>query len=276
MCDESVKSSRVIILTDEELQVFLERMEWNVPPEDFKVIKALVNTARAVNQVLDEKNASIQSLRALIFGASTEKTKKVFQKEAEAGEEVLSSGVGKEKKKPKGHGRNGSDDFVGAERIPVLNESLQRGDPCPACTKGKVYEMESGSVIRITGQPPLKGKVYEPQKYRCNLCGEVFTADLPEEVGPEKYDEKAGSTIAILKYGSGFPFNRLEKLQESLGIPLPASTQWEIVKGVAEKVAPIYEELIREAAQGDVIYNDDTNMKILGFPKKKTEEVAYG
>jgi hypothetical protein len=69
--------------------------------------------------------------------------------------------------------------------------------------------------------------------------------------------------IALLKYGSGVPWDRLERLEASLGIPLPASTQWEIVAEVAEVMRPAFEELIRQAAQGEVFYNDDTGMKIL-------------
>jgi hypothetical protein len=84
--------------------------------------------------------------------------------------------------------------------------------------------------VRLKGQAPIGATVYELEKLRCNLCGEVFTARQPEEVGAEKYDATSASMIALLKYGSGFPFYRLEGLQESVGIPLPASTQWEIVK----------------------------------------------
>ena len=40
--------------------------------------------------------------------------------------------------------------------------------------------------------------------------------------------------IALLKYGSGVPFNRLERLEEQLGIPLPAATQWELMEAAAE------------------------------------------
>ena len=43
--------------------------------------------------------------------------------------------------------------------------------------------------------------------------------------------------IALLKYGTGMPFNREEKLQGNLGIPLPASTQWEIVDAQAEQLS---------------------------------------
>jgi len=80
--------------------------------------------------------------------------------------------------------------------------------------------------------------------------------------------------IALLKYGSGFPFYRLERLQGSLGIPLPASTQWAIVKGTAHRIKPAFEELIRQAAQGEVLHNDDTTMKILALTGKRSTHPA--
>ncbi|MCP4237729.1 MAG: IS66 family transposase, partial [Aestuariibacter sp.] len=96
-------------------------------------------------------------------------------------------------------------------------------------------------------------------------CGEIFIADTPPGIGEEKYDAASAAMIALLKYGSGMPFNRLEQLQGSCGIPLPASTQWEIAEQMADQIYPVYPELIRQAAQGDVIYNDDTTMKILAL-----------
>jgi hypothetical protein len=71
--------------------------------------------------------------------------------------------------------------------------------------------------------------------------------------------------IAMLRYGSGFPWNRLECLQENLGIPLPAATQCEIVKETAIQIQPAMNELIRQAAQGDVVHNDDTSMRVLSL-----------
>jgi len=114
--------------------------------------------------------------------------------------------------------------------------------------------------------------VHELEKLRCNLCGKVFTAAAPEGIGEEKYNAKAASMIALLKYGSGLPFNRLGGLQGSLGIPLPPSTQWEIVEGLATRLDPVYRELIRQAAQGDILHNDDTSMKILERMGKRREK----
>ena len=75
----------------------------------------------------------------------------------------------------------------------------------------------------------MPATVYELERLRCNLCGEVYEAEAPQEVGEKKYDESAAAMIALLKYGSGVPWDRLERLEASLGIPLPASTQCEIV-----------------------------------------------
>jgi hypothetical protein len=91
----------------------------------------------------------------------------------------------------------------------------------------------------------------------------VFTAAAPAEAGEHKYDATAASMIALLKYGNGLPFNRLEGLQGHRGVPLPASTQWDIVPAVATNLAPVFEELVRQAAQGEVLHNDDTTIKIL-------------
>jgi len=133
-----------------------------------------------------------------------------------------------------------------------------------------VYRLQDPSpLIRIVGRSPIHAKVYERENLRCNLCLEVFTAEPPEGVGLEKYDATAGSMIALLKYGTGMPFHRLGRLQQSLGIPLPASTQWEIVAEIADEIKPVYEELIRQAAQGEVLHNDDTSMTVLALNGRK-------
>ena len=78
----------------------------------------------------------------------------------------------------------------------------------------------------------------------------------------------------LLKYGTGLPFNRIEKLQQGMGIPLPATTQWELVRDGAELLAPAHGELVREAAQGEVLYNDDTTMKVLALTAEQRAAAA--
>lgn len=172
-----------------------------------------------------------------------------------------------------GHGRNGATAYGGAKKVCIKHAKLVHGDRCPECTRGNVYEQkEPKALVRIVGQAPLAATVYELERLRCNACGQVFTAEEPEGVGPEKYDETASAMIAQLKYGSGIPFYRLESLEGQLGIPLPAATQWEIVEEAAEAIKPAHEELIRQAAQGEVLHNDDTGMRVLHIEREPSDE----
>jgi len=178
------------------------------------------------------------------------------------------------KPKRKGHGRIAASAYTGAAKVGVPHESLHDKDRCPECQRGKVYLLPPpAQLLRVRGVAPLLATLYELERLRCNACGEVFTASAPDGVGSEKYDETASSMIALLKYGSGLPWNRLERLQRSLGIPLPASTQWEIVRDASQRYAAVYTELVRQAAQGQVLYNDDTTMKVLELdnPERRAE-----
>ena len=249
-----------------ELEAILERARSTpLGEQDHHKLQAVLTTLVRLTQELEKKRTSIDRLRKLLFGPKTEKTEDVVTRKRPSPGGSAAGGAPKNKKKRKGHGRNAAADYTGAKWVTVPHESLNAGDPCPqdGCT-GKVYPLsEPGVIVRLKGLPPLPATVYELEKLRCNLCGTVFTAQAPEGIGENKYDETAVSMIGILKYGAGFPFNRLEKLEDSLGIPLPAATQWDLVKDACGRLEPVFDALIDMAAQGEVLHNDDTPMKIL-------------
>ena len=129
-------------------------------------------------------------------------------------------------------------------------------------------QKEPATLVRIIGQAPLKATVFEMERLRCNACGEVFTASPPQSAGEEKFDATAVAMIALLKYGTGMPFHRMERLEAQLGMPLPATTQWELMEQSAKQLKRIQGEFIRQAAQGGVVHNDDTGMRILQMARR--------
>ena len=265
-----MKAPQRIDLNREQADALLKRVEAGFLQDgDYEIIKAMVETIELLNQCVDEKATSIRRLLRMLFGPRTEKLKNVIKDEetSDSAKSKQENTTDKSNKpKPKGHGRNAAADYTAAEQIKVDHASLKPKDNCPGCLKGILYEMKVPKVVvRITGNAPIGAKVYKMQKLRCNLCGEIFIADTPADIGQEKYDAACAAMIALLKYGSGMPFYRLEQLQGSCGIPLAASTQWEIAEQMANQIYPVYPELIRQAAQGDVVYNDDTTMKILAL-----------
>lgn len=210
--------------------------------------------------------------RAAPRSRTTEKTDAVLPHQ-NADKPAAKEPAGKGKPAKSGHGRNGAARFTGAKRVLVAHATLQSGDTCPECQKGKVYRQKKPkTLIRITGRPPLEATAYELEQLRCNGCGQVFTAEAPAKAGEKKYDESAVAMIAQLRYGSGVPFQRLERLEANLGIPLPAATQWEVVEEKADSLRPALEELIRQAAQGEVAHNDDTGMRILKLAREPAPE----
>jgi transposase len=283
-------ASEIIEVDDRQLDDVVRRAAQALDEKDATLIRRVFESYAYVTELIDDKNTSIRHLRQLFFGKRTEKTKDVVgpttakPSPTPPNRETADATAGAAATDPTdeadpqsaspGHGRNGVDAYRGAERKDVPHPSLKAGDTCPTCKKGTVYEKAPGVVVRITGQPPLTAKIYQLQKLRCHLCGEVFTAPPPEEAGSRKYDATAGSMIGLLKYGSGLPFNRLEGLQGHLAIPLPASTQWDIVQAVAANLTPALTELIRQAAQGEVLHNDDTTIKILELMKERGRQEA--
>lgn len=282
-------------LSMEQLQKLLEHARTEpLSEKEYSQLKAALETLGYLTQLMEDKDTTIQRLRQILFGSSTEKTDKVLnsvlaeqpgRQKAQAGSdsaEGVASATPPSSRVGKGHGRNGAQAYGGGSKVQVSHASLKRGDRCPECEKGKLYELGMpGVLVRVTGQAPLGATVYELEKLRCNLCGEVYTAEAPEGVGQEKYDERVASMLALLKYGSGVPFYRLEKLQGNLEVPLPASTQWEILAERAPVFEPVYKELIQQAAQGEVVYNDDTKMRILALmgkspPPAEAEDTPNG
>ena len=224
-----MKPPKLIELKPADVEALLERVEKEALQEgDYEIIKGLIEAFVYLSQAVDDKATALKRLLRIIFGAKTETRAKLF-KIAGKHEDVSAQDVLKEESEPKnqpGHGRNGADAYKKAERIKISIQDLKAGEPCRECPKGRLYPVKkAGTLVRFVGMAPLAAKIYELEKLRCNLCGEVFTAQPPDNVGSKKYDETAGAMIAVLKYGSGVPFHRIEKLQESMGIPLPASTQ---------------------------------------------------
>ena len=282
------KAPEIIEVTSQQLEAILERAASNtLRDEDTELLRHIFASYAGFFQIVGDKNTTIARLRKLMFGATSEKSKNVFGPAEDASNpspgDATNSPPGDASddapansdsnqnedspepscEPPPGHGRHGADDYPGAEQVEVKHPHHAAGDVCPDCGQGTLYEKSPSVLVRFVGQAPLQATVYRMQKLRCHLCGKIFTAPVPAGVGAEKYDHTVASMIGLLKYGSGLPFNRVQRLQGNCELPLAASTQWDIVHAAASLIDPAYKELIRQAGQGDAVYNDDTTVKIL-------------
>lgn len=123
-------------------------------------------------------------------------------------------------------------------------------------------------VVVLKGHSPVSAVKHVLERLRCSLCGSVFKTN-PENLNPDKkYDESVAVSIVIAKYFAGIPLYRLEDWQDMVGVPLKDATQWDLIEKLADRIYPIFTRLHYLSAQGELLYNDDTTVKILSLMKE--------
>ena len=86
---------------------------------------------------------------------------------------------------------------------------------------------------------------------------------LPDGVSDQKYDATFIAMLMINKYFMAVPLYRQDRLQNHLGIPLPASTQWDLMVRFEPMLKALYKALSQDAANGLALCYDDTSVKIM-------------
>ena len=297
----AVKTECEINLTEEEISDLLDRLEnHSLTKDDYAILIRLIKTLIWLNRSLKDKNLTIRRLRSM-FNIKTETAERLFglgggenplnsqsgdtkedsssnDSDSDSNDEAASADSdsedeGKEEKeKPKGHGHRSASEYQNAKIIHIAHETLSKGDICPDCQKGKLFQLSPGTILHIVGSPWLEIEIYRPERLRCSLCGKIFKAMLPEDV---MKGSRAGDTakviVSLLKYRGGVPFYRQEKIQKMLGTPIGASSLWGMTRDLAESLLPIYASMCSNAAKGKILQNDDTTAKILSLMKEREE-----
>lgn len=256
-----------VTLSASQLEDLLVKLAACLPAETYQLIEKILRTFQWLMSAIEAKDTTIGRLARIIFGAKTEKTKGLFPKPPPAGSP--GAGAAAPRAKRKGHGRMAAADYTGAKTVKVPHPQWHVGDPCPDCKQGKLYALKRpAQIVRLTAQALFAATRFELEKLRCNLCGKLFTAPAPPEAGQEKYDPNVGPMLGYLRFGGGLPHYRLDKMQTDLGVRLPASTQWEQMAKTGQALEPVYQALTTLAAQGQLIHNDDTTMRVQSLAKE--------
>jgi transposase len=261
-----------------EIEALIERFKQsthNLKKEDTELIEKLLRTFASLVRLLQRKNLSIKRLKRLLFGPQTEKRKEAKennQEEEKAGDPESLPAEARQRRKG-GHGRNKASAYNGAKIVKCSNEELKAGDKCPqeGCP-GRLYDLNDPLIlVQFTGQVPITATIYEREVLRCALCQERYPASLPEGITNEKYTPSADATNALMKYAGGQPWYRQARLQESYGIPLPESVQWERCEAMADAGQPVYRILKGLSGDGEIFWSDDTGVKILDWEQENKE-----
>lgn len=246
---------------DDLIKRVIEAKENNLAlsPDDYQLLLDALLTLTTTQNQLANQGVTVHKLRKLLgIEKSSEKQNDLCKSKKKAS---------KKSKKSKTHN---NEDFAPVNPVIIKHDlsELSKGDDCPECLKGKVYKVEPGSLLRITGQTPFTPEQHILERLRCNACGAYFTANLPDEVlndgnSNQKYGYSARALMAIYKYFAGLPFYRQGNIQKLLGVNITASTVFDQVELVCDAIYPVYQHLFELAADAKHYYLDDTTHRIL-------------
>lgn len=275
-----MKQPEDVTLSREDGEALLARLDANtLTAEDRRVLGKVLTFYFWLLFALREAKLSLKRLKALVFGEKPKKREPPTSGGTPSGGSAGGSGVPPEasqgvqaasvpesteaKPRPPGHGRHGADVYRAAQTVACRHEELAVGERCPACGRGSLYRLPPGIEMRLDGNALLSAVRYELEKLRCSACGQIFTASVPAAAGEEKYSARARAVLALARYYLGVPWYRLESFQALVGVPVPDATQWDQVELVGDCAHPIFKYLERMAAQGEIIFQDDTPGRIL-------------
>ncbi|MEM3170752.1 MAG: IS66 family transposase [Candidatus Nitrosotenuis sp.] len=286
-----MKRPEEVTLSQEEGEALLARLEANtLTAADRQVLGKVLTFYFWLLFALREAKLSLKRLKALVFGEKPKKREPPLAGGTPGGGSTGGSGTktaaspGREdaaapeategKARPAGHGRQGAEVYRAVPMVECRHEELAVGERCPACGRGRLYRLPPGVEMRLDGNALLSAVRYELEKLRCSACGQVFTAPLPVGAGTEKYSARARAVLALGRYYLGVPLYRLEGYQALVGVPVPDATQWDQLEHVGNCAYPLFKHFEQLAAQGEVIYQDDTPARILSLIAENQETAA--
>ncbi len=191
--------------------------------------------------------------------------------------------------RPNHNGRRGSKDMSDVILLDHYPLDFKKGDSCPEedCT-GRLYPFKSNGTVReiITFDftPPFRPTAHRMHDLRCNMCLKVFKATLPKDLlkagaslnKHHNYLYRSLSALALLHYGMGMPFYRLDQFQSLVGERFPESTQFDQLENIANILQPINNALIKEVANGYIIQGDDVTNRIRNLDAELRERRSDG
>lgn len=271
------KAQKVRPVERAEVEALLARVDsGQLQDGDLSILGLVLRSWLQLSVLIERAHTSIARLRRLLFGPAADRRAAPpdpTQPDPETrppaaapdGAPSTASTPTASAKRRSGHGRRPASAYTGARRVRCPTTEVRPGDRCPACfERGRLYDTnEPALLLKFTGQPIIAATVFEQQTLRCSSCLERYCAPLLDGVTADRWDPSADVAIAVYKYVACLPWYRMQKLQAAVGVPLPASVQWERSEHVADVFLPVFLELERIGAMLGTFYVDDTGVKIL-------------
>jgi transposase len=254
-------------------------------PDDPTILREIIGTQAQeiarLNRQTDLLKHYIRELRKQHYGPRSERIpqdQQVFgfygnveEKERPGAPEGQTTSVPAGKRKPSGR------KIIPPElrREVVVHDVPDHEKTCPQCREArKRFGEETSERLEYQAAELYVVQDVRP-KYACpKKCGTgVAVADPPAQVIPKsKVGPSLLAHILWAKYGLHLPLYRQEIMFGMIGLEIPRSTLCQWIGRCVELLLPIYEAMKRDVLLSDVLFSDDSPVRLLEPGLGKTRQ----
>ncbi len=172
-----------------------------------------------------------------------------------------------------GRKRGGQPGHKGVTRELIPVDKVSRVVPllpkrCQGCKRPLPQSVQPGMTLawrhQVTETPPQALDVTEHQLYgvACACCGEVTTAELPDDVGPSAFGPRLQAIVGLLT--GRYRLSRreaVEAMKDLFGVKMALGTISAIEKTTSAALAQPYEEARKAVRDAGVVHADETGWR---------------
>jgi len=151
--------------------------------------------------------------------------------------------------------------------IPVPAEERQ----CPACGNQELKTVGEGTPSSIYDyvRGHFRKRLYRRETLSCSCGDYIVKAPPPDRVDDNcQYSASFIAFIIVSKCEDGLPFYRLAKMISRSGVPAARSTLTDLFHRGADLLAPLSARLIERVAEEQIVFADETSIKMLEGNKR--------
>lgn len=139
-------------------------------------------------------------------------------------------------------------------------------EACPDCKAklGKPYKTVRKLVEEIPEPQPIEVIEHLINHYKCPCCGKEVIAEANLPSG--RFGANLQAHVTLLKFDDRLPLRRtVSSLERHYGITITNVSVLNITELVANKLQKPYTQLIRKLRKANVVYSDETKLRVNGL-----------
>ncbi|MFO8109912.1 MAG: IS66 family transposase [Thermoplasmata archaeon] len=138
---------------------------------------------------------------------------------------------------------------------------------CPYCSSSldEPERIETRTIEDISDKCSIEVTEFRIGYYSCDCCGEDVIANHPDCPDEGRFGNRVCVQTTLLKFEDRLPHRKVKNaLERDYGLKVSIATVLDLTRRTADKLRSAYEKVLKMIRESDVLYVDETGMKVDG------------